>query len=91
MKTKSIFQIGLLKNRPFVFAVSLSLIGQLLVIYVPFFQKIFVTESLYLGDLVLLLIITSSVFLASEIRKYLNRRNEKLFKLWCSKEKLNIV
>ncbi|UXI22275.1 Sodium- and chloride-dependent glycine transporter 1 [Sarcoptes scabiei] len=90
-QTKSIFQIGLLKNRPFVFAVSLSLIGQLLVIYVPFFQKIFVTESLYLGDLVLLLIITSSVFLASEIRKYLNRRNEKLFKLWCSKEKLNIV
>lgn len=73
-QTKSIFSIGILRNRPFIIAVSLSLIGQLLVIYVPFFQRIFVTESLSLGDLLFLLLIASTVFIVSEIRKALQRR-----------------
>lgn len=39
----------------------------------PFFQHIFATESLSLHDLLTLLLITSSVFVFSEVRKYLQR------------------
>ncbi|UYV85027.1 ATP2C1, partial [Cordylochernes scorpioides] len=43
---KSIFSIGLTTNRPFLFAVSLSVIGQLLVVYLPPLQNIFHTVPL---------------------------------------------
>lgn len=46
----------------------------MLVIYFPPLQKIFVTESLSFTDLALLLLITSSVFIVAEIRKFLQRR-----------------
>lgn len=46
-------------------------------IYVPFFQNIFDTESLTLVDLLFLLVITSTVFIVSEIRKYLHRKKLK--------------
>lgn len=79
-QTKSVFSIGLTRNRPFLIAVTLSIIGQLLVIYVPFFQHIFVTEALTIGDLVLLLALTSTVFFVSEIRKYYLRKSISSFK-----------
>ena len=72
---KSIFKIGFLSNSMFNLAVFASLVGQLLVIYVPFFQKIFQTEALTIYDLIWLFIITSSVFLFDEIRKWY--RNQK--------------
>ena len=50
--TKSIFEVGFFANKMFNYAVGLSLLGQLCAIYVPFFQGIFKTESLSLGDLV---------------------------------------
>lgn len=66
---KLIFDIGL-KNSMFNFAVLGSLVGQLCAIYVPFFQTIFQTEALYFSDLVHLVLLTSTVFLADEVRKY---------------------
>lgn len=72
-QTKSIFSIGFLANKPFLISVSLSLIGQMLVIYVPFFQRIFVTEALSLSDLLYLLLMASSVFALSEMRKLYKR------------------
>lgn len=71
--TKSIFEMGL-KNQMFNFAVAGSLIGQLCAVYVPFFQAIFQTEALRLVDLVHLVILTSTVFICDEGRKYLLRR-----------------
>ncbi|KAI5949568.1 PMR1 [Candida jiufengensis] len=71
--TKSIFQMGL-NNQMFNFAVLGSLVGQFCAIYIPFFQSIFQTESLSLGDILHLLILTSTVFIADEIRKFLLRR-----------------
>lgn len=71
--SKSIFEIGL-KNNMFNFAVAGSLIGQLCAIYVPFFQSIFQTEALYFSDLVHLVLLTSTVFIGDEIRKYYVRR-----------------
>ncbi|AMD21804.1 HFL052Wp [Eremothecium sinecaudum] len=73
--TKSIFEIGLFNNKMFNYAVGFSLIGQLCAIYVPFFQSIFKTESLSIGDLLYLLVISSSVFIADEVRKYYAKKN----------------
>ncbi|CDO94423.1 unnamed protein product [Kluyveromyces dobzhanskii CBS 2104] len=73
--TKSIFEIGFFANKMFNYAVSLSLLGQICAIYIPFFQSIFKTESLSLGDLAFLLTISSSVFIGDEIRKYYAKKN----------------
>ena len=45
-QSKSIFTIGLATNRMFLFAVTGSLIGQMLVIYFPPLQRVFQTEEL---------------------------------------------
>lgn len=76
--TKSIFEIGFFANKMFNYAVSLSLLGQLCAIYIPFFQGIFKTESLSLGDLLFLLTLSSSVFIGDEIRKYYVKKNRYL-------------
>lgn len=45
-QTKSVFSIGLFTNRMFLIAVSLSVLGQLLVVYAPPLQRVFQTEAL---------------------------------------------
>jgi Ca2+-transporting ATPase len=72
--TKSLFQVGFLTNKPFLLSVSGSLIAQLLVIYWPPLQRIFVTEPLFMEDILFLIFITSSVFIASEVKKLIERR-----------------
>ncbi|XP_048748912.2 calcium-transporting ATPase type 2C member 1-like isoform X2 [Ostrea edulis] len=74
---KSIFEVGLLNNKMFLLAVGGSLIGQLLVIYFPPLQAVFQTESLYLTDFIFLIFLTSSVFVVSEIRKFVWRTQER--------------
>ena len=71
--SKSIFELGL-TNPMFNFAVLGSLLGQFCAIYVPFFQSVFQTEALSLKDLVNLLMITSTVFIGDEVRKYMLKR-----------------
>ncbi|RWS02190.1 Calcium-transporting ATPase type 2C member 1-like protein [Dinothrombium tinctorium] len=71
---KSVFTIGLLSNKPFLFSVIGSIIGQMLVIYAPPLQKIFVTEALTLQDLLFLTAISSSVFIVSELKKFVYRQ-----------------
>lgn len=79
-ESKSIFrgEIGLLANNLFNWAVSLSVICQLLVIYFPWLQSTFQTEAIGLFDLVRLLILCSTVFWADELRKYLKYRQRRL-------------
>jgi Ca2+-transporting ATPase len=72
--TKSTFELGL-SNKMFNYAVGGSLLGQLCAIYVPFFQEIFQTEALSFTDLLYLISISSSVWIADEIRKFLMRKN----------------
>ncbi|XP_037068000.1 calcium-transporting ATPase type 2C member 1-like isoform X3 [Pollicipes pollicipes] len=72
-QTKSVFTIGFFTNKFFLLAVGGSLVGQLLVIYFPPLQSVFQTEALYLSDIVYLLGITSTVFVVSEVKKYLER------------------
>lgn len=71
--SKSIFEMGL-TNKMFNLAVAGSLLGQFCAIYIPFFQSVFQTEALTLRDLVSLLLLTSTVFIGDEVRKYLLRR-----------------
>jgi len=67
----SIFKVGPLSNRFLVAAVITSILMQLAVIYVPFFNGLFKTVPLGLFDWVLILAISSTVLLAVEIGKRL--------------------
>ncbi|KAM3066295.1 High affinity Ca2+/Mn2+ P-type ATPase-like protein [Clarireedia jacksonii] len=70
-------EVGLFSNTLFNWAVSLSLGGQILVIYFPWLQEVFQTEALSLSDLVGLVILTSSVFWADEARKWWKSRGRR--------------
>ncbi|CAG9538346.1 unnamed protein product [Cercopithifilaria johnstoni] len=74
---KLIWEIGLLRNRMFCFAVFGSIFCQLAVIYFPPLQKIFQTEALSLYDLVFLTLLTSTVFIVAETRKYVELKMKK--------------
>ncbi|KAF7410035.1 hypothetical protein HZH68_004416 [Vespula germanica] len=74
---KSIFTIGLWSNKMFLVAVTLSVIGQMLVIYFPPLQRVFQTEALTANDILFLVALTSSVFVISEIKKFLERLLQK--------------
>ncbi|XP_063951395.1 calcium-transporting ATPase type 2C member 1-like [Lytechinus pictus] len=76
-QTKSIFSVGFFTNRMFLYAVGGSIMGQLLVIYFPPLQKIFQTEALTIHDIGFLVMLTSSVFIVSEMKKWVQRRLEK--------------
>ena len=78
-ESKSILrgQLGMFENRVFNYAVGGSLLGQLAVIYIPFFQRVFQTEALFLSDLGLLVCIASTVFWVDEGRKLLRARHRR--------------
>jgi len=63
-------EVGLLSNTLFNWAVSLSLGGQVAVIYLPWLQGVFQTEALGLRDLLALVGLASCVFWADEGRKW---------------------
>lgn len=65
--------VGVFSNKMFLYAVGGSLLGQLLVIYFPPLQRVFQTEALSGWDLLFLLCLCSSVLLADEARKLLQK------------------
>ncbi|KAH8675489.1 hypothetical protein BX600DRAFT_493987 [Xylariales sp. PMI_506] len=71
-------EVGLFSNALFNWAVSLSLAGQLLVIYFPWLQEVFQTEALTLSDLGGLIIMCSGVFWVDEARKWYKYGRRKL-------------
>ncbi|ETI19262.1 hypothetical protein G647_09094 [Cladophialophora carrionii CBS 160.54] len=75
-ETKSVLfgEIKLFGNKMFNYAVAGSLAGQLCVIYLPFLQRVFQTEALSPWDLFSLVCMTSTVWLADEVRKWAERR-----------------
>ncbi|KAL0822277.1 hypothetical protein ABMA28_004390 [Loxostege sticticalis] len=76
-QTKSVFQIGLFSNKMFLIAVTLSLVGQMLVVFFPPLQRVFQTEALTGHDLIFLVCLTSSVFIVSEVKKLIERTLKK--------------
>jgi Ca2+-transporting ATPase len=66
---RSIFYIGLFSNQMYNYASAFCIVGQLLVVYAPFFQDIFQTEALSFWDLAMLVGLSSSVLWVDEGRK----------------------
>ena len=73
---QSLFQIGILSNKPLLGAVVLTIILQLALVYLPFLQAIFRTTAMPLPHLVLAFALSSVIFVAVEVEKYLLRRRD---------------
>ncbi|KAI8058642.1 PMR1-type calcium-transporting P-type ATPase [Gilbertella persicaria] len=71
---QSIFSIGFFSNRMFNIAVGGSIVAQMFVVYVPFFQSIFQTEPLSLSELFKIILVTSTVFWVDEIKKMIRHK-----------------
>lgn len=69
----SVFTIGFFSNRMMILAVVSTFILQLMLIYVPFFQNIFKTVALPPRDLAVALVLSTIVFFAVEIEKWIRR------------------
>lgn len=75
--TRSLFEQGLLSNKPMIVALVLTVGLQLMVIYVPFFNDIFKTSPLSLSELGITIAASTIVFFAVEIEKWVRRRKLK--------------
>jgi Ca2+-transporting ATPase len=71
---QSLFRIGIFSNLPMLGAVILTLLLQMAVIYTPALNSIFHTQPLPVFDLAVCLLLSSLVFFAVEIEKWLVRR-----------------
>jgi len=67
---ESVFRIGLLSNKPLLGAVLLTVALQVVVIYVPFMQRVFGTISLNGRELAISVALSSVVFIAVEVQKW---------------------
>jgi Ca2+-transporting ATPase len=71
---QSLFTIGLFSNKYLLAAVALTFLLQMATIYVPFFNPIFKTVPLTVGELLFCIAWSSLVFIAVEIEKAIKRR-----------------
>lgn len=74
---ESLFKIGLFSNKPLLGALFLTVILQLILIYVPFFNTIFKTQPLSIYELAITIVVSSVIFWAVEIEKWIFRKNTK--------------
>jgi Ca2+-transporting ATPase len=70
---ESIAVTGLLSNRPMAATLVFTFLLQLAAIYLPFFNRVFKTEPLDLDELAVCLIMSTVVFFAVEVEKWLVR------------------
>jgi P-type Ca2+ transporter type 2C len=70
----SFFTLGARSNRPLLGAVLLTFVLQMATVYVPSLNPIFKTEPLDLEELTVCLALSSVVFAAVELQKWLIRR-----------------
>lgn len=71
--TKSLFQQGVFGNKQLVGAVLLTFALQIAVIYIPFLQDIFRTKALSISELLICIALSSIVFWAVELEKWIKR------------------
>ncbi len=65
----SIFKIGLLSNKYLAIGIIFSFVLNISIVYVPLFQHLFEITPLTLNDWIIVLVVSSSVFVIEEIRK----------------------
>lgn len=70
----SFFQTALFSNKLLIVAIAISLILQVVITYVPFFQSIFETEALSFSEFAIVGACASIVFFAVEMEKLIARR-----------------
>jgi Ca2+-transporting ATPase len=69
-----VFSLGVFSNKPMLGAIAISVACQLLIIYLPFFNKLFNTSPLSWMEMGLVIAVSSVVFWAIELQKLLYRR-----------------
>jgi Ca2+-transporting ATPase len=77
----SLFRIGLFSNKWMLAAVSLTILLQVALIYVPVFQRVFDTRPLSARALLLSLLLASVVFWAVELEKWIRRKRVSVHRL----------
>jgi Ca2+-transporting ATPase len=65
----SLFKSGLLSNKPMLLAIALTILFQMMIIYMPALNKIFKTQALSLTELSLTIAASCLVFIAVELEK----------------------
>ena len=70
---ESLFQQGILSNKLMLLSVSITLVLQLAVIYVPFLQRVFHTTPLSAQELLISLLASLLIFIGVEIQKAISR------------------
>jgi Ca2+-transporting ATPase len=70
---RTLFELGLLSNKPLLGAVLLTVVLQMAVVYVPFLQNIFGTTALTIRQLLFVLGLSAIVFIAVELSKLIRR------------------
>ncbi|HDQ72151.1 MAG TPA: HAD family hydrolase [Chloroflexi bacterium] len=73
-RDKSVFQLGFFSNRYLIGAIVLSILLQILAEYVPFMQAALGTVPLGWQDWGLIVLVSSSIFVADEIRKFVSMK-----------------
>lgn len=76
-RRESVFATPLLANKPMLGAIALTVALQLMVIYVPFFNNLFNTQPLTGEELGITVAVSSLVFWAVEIQKWVSRMRAK--------------
>ena len=71
---ESLFRVGLRSNKLLLGAVILTFMLQVLAIYVPFFQGFLETEALPIADFAIAVALSTVIFWAVEVEKWLVRR-----------------
>ena len=71
---QSLFTMGLFSNKPLLGAVALTFLLQMAIIYTPAMNRIFKTEPLTAGELLIAIAASSIVFFAVEVEKLLVRK-----------------
>lgn len=72
----SIFKIGFFSNKSMIGALLITVSLQLMIVYTPFFNGIFKTQPLTLYELLITLAVSSIVFWAVEIEKWIKNRKK---------------
>ncbi|HBL98723.1 TPA: hypothetical protein DDZ86_03715 [Candidatus Dependentiae bacterium] len=75
-ETKSLFSISCFSNRWLLLLTGAVITAQATALYIPFLQHLLYTTPLSITDLLLCLVVSSTVFWTEEIRKVLQRRRE---------------
>jgi Ca2+-transporting ATPase len=73
----SVFQMGLFSNKSMVLALMVTIMLQLMVIYVPFFNDVFRTHPLTWEEMAITVAASSLVFWAVEIEKIFKRKGSR--------------